>query len=73
MPLGCFKMIVQAILPLFFRKRQVTNCEFFFFVVDILGFFGEIFLMKVLVFQNFDQKVPKTEQKTVVCYNFYLE
>ena len=38
------------------------------YIFDILGFFDEIFLMKVLVFQNFDQKVPKIEQKVEVCY-----
>ena len=32
------------------------------------GFFDETFLMKVLVFQNFDQKVPKIKQKTEICY-----
>ena len=35
---------------------------------DILGFLGGIFLMKVLVLQNFDQKVPKFVQKTEVFY-----
>ena len=52
----------------FFQKEvkfQIVKKNFFF---DILGFFDEIFLMKVLVFQNFDQKVPKIEQKTEVCY-----
>ena len=32
------------------------------------GFFDETFLMKGLVFQNFDQKVPKIKQKTEICY-----
>ena len=40
-------------------KLQIIKKYFF----DILGFFNEIFLIKVLAFQNFDQKVPKIEQK----------
>ena len=36
--------------------------------LTILEFFDEIFLIKVLDFQNFDQKLPKTEQKTEVYY-----
>ena len=33
-----------------------------------MGILDDIFLMKALVFQNFDQKVPKIEQKTEVYY-----
>ena len=38
------------------------------YIFDILGGFFEIFLVKVIFFQNFDQKVPKIEQKTELCY-----
>ena len=34
------------------------------------GFFDETFLMKALVFQNFDQKVPEIKQKTEICLNY---
>ena len=58
---------IHAISAGFFQKEvsYKMSKKFFF---DILGFFDEVFLMKVLVFQNFDQKVPKIELKTEVCY-----
>ena len=67
----------ECTLPVFFQKEVSYKLSKNTYIFDILGFFDEIFLMKVLVFQNFDQKVPKIEQKTEVCYkfnlNFYLE
>ena len=56
----------------FFSKRgklQIVNFIFYLFIYLFIYFwiFHEIFLIKVLVFQHFDEKIPKIEQKTEVC------
>ena len=47
----------RSLTLLFFFQKEVSyklSKKYFF---EILGFLDKIFLMKVLVFQNFDQKV----------------
>ena len=64
----CSSYVTQGNSAGFFQKEvsyYLSKKQNFF---DILRFFDGIFLMKVLVFQTFDQKVAKIEQKTEV-YN----
>ena len=63
---GCFPYDIYSAGGFFQKNVSYKLSKKIFF--DILGFFDEIFLIKVLVFQNFDQKVPKIEQETEVCY-----